>query len=103
MQKLATTNSQNEVLEQEKDAFARDLGVACSRESVALDKISNMLSPAQLAEEKVKKAETNLEDSLEKLTDSYLLLTSLERIVKELKENISQDEAMLSEQKKVWA
>lgn len=77
--------------------------MTCSQECATLEEISSLLSWAQLAEGKASTMEVALEYTLEKLTDFQLHSPSFKKIIKELKEKISQDEAELPEQKKTWA
>lgn len=99
-EQLATTASCTKVLEQENGNLTWDLEASHSQENNALDEISLMLSWTQLEKEKANKAEASLEDVLEQMIDLQLHSTGLEKIIKELKEKISQDEASLSEWKK---
>lgn len=57
---------------------------------------------AKLAKKRASKEEMELENALEWVIDLKLHSTSLEKIVKELKEQITQEEASLPEQKWHW-
>lgn len=62
---------------------------------MALGEISFMLSRAKVEEER--EVEAALEDSREKLIDSFHCLVGLEKTIEELKGKIAQDQAELPE------
>lgn len=62
-----------------------------------------MLSQAQSVKERASIVKATLENSQEELIDTRLCSADLEKVIKELKRKISQDESKLPEWKKVWA
>lgn len=56
-----------------KSALTREMEAIRSQERATLEEVSTMLSRAKVAEEKTKEAEAMLEDSRERLIDSFFV------------------------------